>query len=503
MIRLLTQWIVRLGSWLSLVLVLSYCQSGSALLAEKGAQLVDQHCSTCHLSVGPALLDRQTWLEQVLPAMAPKLGIGTTANGEYYPETNATLPFEEWLTLVDYFRQFAPDTLLPAQRAPVSSDHSLFTIKPAPADSATALTLMVHLEKDRVYSAQATNAMLVQWDQHFNRVDSVRFPAPVVQLHVRSDSELFATSIGTMRAQDQWAGSLIHQKGSSQTVLAQQMPRPIHTASGDFNRDGRTDWLIAGFGHTQGGLYLTSQRADATYETRLLTAQPGATQIEVGDYNADGWPDAIVLFAHANEGLWLFQNDQKGGFKSIPLLQFLPLAGSSSFQLVDLNKDGKLDLIYTSGDNSDYSRILKPYHGLYIYLNDGNFKFQRHWFYPINGATKVLATDFDLDGDVDLATIAFFADFQHHPQENFLYFKQTQPLHFEPYSLPVTAYGRWICMDAKDWDGDGDTDLVLGNFSKGFRNLPHVQPHWNTKIPFIILENKTRNKLDKQTYLVQ
>jgi hypothetical protein len=106
-------------------------------------------------------------------------------------------------------------------------------------------------------------------------------------------------------------------------------------------------------------------------------------------------------------GYRLFINNKKGGFTSKELLRFPPVYGSTSFQLTDIDHDGKPDLIYTCGYNFHDSSILKPYHGLYIYKNTGDFNFKQTWFYPINGCTKAIATDFDKDGDIDIATIAF------------------------------------------------------------------------------------------------
>jgi hypothetical protein len=97
---------------------------------------------------------------------------------------------------------------------------------------------------------------------------------------------------------------------------------------------------------------------------------------------------------------------------------------------------------------------------------------------------------------MDIATIAFFADFQKKPQEGFLYFEQTdttpkQQPNFKPHAVPVHTHGRWICMDVEDYDGDGDDDIVLGNFSKGFLNQESSKPTWNVHIPYVLLENKT------------
>ncbi len=223
-----------------------------------------------------------------------------------------------------------------------------------------------------------------------------------------------------------------------------------------------------------------------------MKAIPGATQVITGDFNHDGWPDFMALFAHADEGIRLFTNDRNGGFRERNLLTFPPVYGSTSFQLADFNRDGLPDIVYTCGDNSDYSRILKPYHGVYLFTNQGGNRFKQTYFYPIDGCTKAVAADFDGDGDTDLATIAFFADFQEKPDRTFLYFEQKGPSQFQPHAVPVHTYGRWLCLDAGDWDHDGDPDLVLGNYARGFLNEPGFEPVWNRSLPLIVLENRTR-----------
>ncbi|WP_431214812.1 FG-GAP-like repeat-containing protein [Puia sp. P3] len=90
------------------------------------------------------------------------------------------------------------------------------------------------------------------------------------------------------------------------------------------------------------------------------------------------------------------------------MLRWPPSYGSSYFELADFNGDGFADIVYTCGDNADFSPVLKPYHGVYIYLNDGHNSFRPWYFFPINGCYKAVARDFDGDGDLDLAAIAFF-----------------------------------------------------------------------------------------------
>ena len=133
-------------------------------------------------------------------------------------------------------------------------------------------------------------------------------------------------------------------------------------------------------------------------------------------------------------------------------------------ELADFNKDGFDDIVYVCGDNADKTPILKSYHGIYIFLNDGKSNFKQSYFYQLNGAYKAMVRDYDLDGDPDIAAISFFSDYARYPEESFIYLKNKGNLKFEDYSFPEAPKGRWMVMDAGDMDADGDIDLVLGSF---------------------------------------
>jgi len=233
---------------------------------------------------------------------------------------------------------------------------------------------------------------------------------------------------------------------------------------------------------------LMKQNLNHSFTQNLITEKPGAAQAISGDFNKDGWLDFMVLYGIGDEGLWMYLNNQKGSFTAKALLKFPPVYGSSSFQLEDLDHDGLPDLIYSCGYNYHDSRILKPYHGLYIFKNTGRWNFKQTWFYPINGCTKAIATDFDGDGDLDIATSAFFADLKDNPAEGFIYFEQDKPMHFIPHAMPVSKYGRWMCMTVADYNSDGKPDILLGNFAQGLK-IQNVESFWNKQLPFVVLQN--------------
>ncbi|MFD2937377.1 FG-GAP-like repeat-containing protein [Spirosoma flavum] len=498
-------------AFVSLGIAVGSCHSGSdeALtdpLIKEGQRLARQHCSTCHLAVSPDALDKETWVKHVLPAMAPMLGLEAYEGGLYYAGPKAAITYSDWQKIVAYFSTLAPPRLKPAR--PVVSaenDWAIFSLEKPPLDTTqTAETTLVKWDTigHQLYSGDGLRRDLTRWDRNLHQTMRKQLNSPAVNATFFRDdkgNERGAfTCLGTLVAADISKGELIdlalsEKQPTDSSLIYSSLPRPLQSIATDINKDGLTDWLVCGFGHMAGGLYWLKQETNHRFTKLPIREVAGAIQATAGDFNADGWPDFMVLFAHADEGIWLFLNDKKGGFTERNLLRFPPVYGSTSFQLVDFNKDGKLDILYTCGDNSDYSQVLKPYHGVYVYINQGNLQFKKTYFYPINGCVKAMAADFDLDGDMDIISISFFADFQHNAAEGCLYFEHKELMQFQPYTLPVSDYGRWICMDVGDWDQDGDQDIILGNFSKGFINQTDLKPRWDTHLPLLVLKNRTRH----------
>ena len=498
-------------------LTLLYCTLKRAPQPTNGKALAEKHCGSCHLPVAPGMLDSATWADNILPAMAPKLGIQVWSKTAYYKEdelhvagqgsinalpADQSLSLGDWMKIVDYFKEESPKKLDPAAppREPVY-DWSVFTLKkPAIKNPPAARTTLVSFNAadKRIYTGN-DYAELTLWDADLRPLSTGR--APSAPVHIRytdsgaNDRQAILTCIGTIDALDNNLGSVLRLSSGAAAyhdTLFNSLPRPVQTAPIDYNKDGLTDWIVCGFGRHQGALYLFRQMKEGGFSKIILKEQPGAIQAEVNDFNGDGWPDLLVLFAQANEEIVLFLNDAKGNFIQKTLLQFPAVQGSSSFQTADFNKDGKWDILYTAGDNADYSNILKPYHGVYIFMNKGDLVFEPSYFYPMNGCYKAMAADMDGDGDMDIAAISFFPDMEKEPREGFFYLEQDGALRFLPHVIPVSEYGRWSCMDINDYDGDGDQDIILGNYSNGAAYKKELSSTQYETQPFIILQNQTR-----------
>ncbi|WP_439559703.1 FG-GAP-like repeat-containing protein [Dyadobacter sp.] len=484
----------------ALTIFFAACQSsGEKKRVEEGGELANVYCANCHQLPDPGLLDKATWRNAVLPAMAEKLGIEVLEGNMYLHSKSSALSSPDWQKILAFYETLAPDTLAQiAQKQPEMITDELFSVRKPAEDSALASTMLIRIDTvtKSIFSGTAMEPELFSYDGKLSKSLLGKLPSPPVDLHLSSKDGAanLLTCMGGMSASDETKGQVIlldKRAGPKPNFLSKGLTRPIETRPVDSNLDGLIDYTICAFGHNQGGLYLLKQLSDGNFTKQTIREIPGATCTYIRDINKDGWPDIVALFAHGDEGIWLFTNDRKGGFTEKNILRSPPAYGSSSFQLADVNQDGLEDIIYTAGDNSDYSRILKPYHGLYIFTNTGNFTFKQTFFYPINGCTKAVAADFNRDGKLEIATIAFFADLNK-PYEKFLIFSQDKKGGaFTPKRLPIDQLGRWICMDAGDWDSDGDIDIALGNFSRGFLNQDRVQTDWNTRLPFIILENKS------------
>jgi hypothetical protein len=494
-------------SLLTLYFSLNSCSTTPTPLKaeQEGEILAKKYCNTCHKYPEPALIDQESWQKHVLPSMAQRLGIKVYSEDMYIntPDAKSLISYDNWVKIVAFYKANAPQKLKPAKHTiqPVNNWAYFKLVKPV-TNVSVATTTLVSFDtiSKHIYTSDMMTSSLYQWSNKLALQKTAKFASSAVDAKFSRDAKGNArgafTFIGSFDAFDRQTGQLkdidLNNIKSTASInsIAGQLNRAVQSATADFNKDGLADWVVCQFGHNLGELSLFTQAAGGAFNKTAIRKITGPTNVTIGDFNNDGWPDVMCLFAQGDEGLWMFLNNHKGGFTTKNLLRFPPVYGSTSFQLVDMNNDGKPDVLYTCGDNSDYSRVLKPYHGVYIFLNQGDFKFKQACFYPINGATKAIAADFNGDKKMDIAVIAFFSDLKNNPAEGFTYLEQTKSMQFTANNIPIDKLGRWICMDVKDYNGDGKPDIILGNFSVWFINDEGVKKNWDTKMPFIILQNE-------------
>lgn len=398
---------------------------------------------------------------------------------------------EEWSAIVNYFSRNAPDSLnLPMP--PQAGNLSGFRIQAVKqTGSALPMNSMVRfLPGEPIIISGTRNAMLFRTDSTFHHRDSLYLGSPPSHL-IAHNRDLYLTTMGIMDPNDQAMGRLLQLDFSTGQITTRidSLRRPVYVEAADLNNDNQADLVISCFGNYRGHL-LVAEKTVHGFKKHIVHHLPGTRKTLVRDFTGDGRPDILALITQGDEQLTLFINEGEFRFRPRILLRFPPVYGTSYFDLADFNGDGKWDIVCSQGDNADYSPILKPYHGIRVFLNQGDDTFSESWFYPMHGASQVEARDFDKDGDIDLAAISFFPDFQNHPENGFLYFENRDEMFF-PNQTPLAATGRWISMDVGDFDSDGDDDIVLGALD--FRgSVPDslVQQWYDHKTSLLFLENQ-------------
>ena len=498
-------------------LLLFSCQpsdstEGLADEALSGEQLAPRYCGSCHLVPAPSLLDQPTWTTSVLPAMGWRLGIRDTSytppqgrnmrerylirQANIFPDS-ALLSPETWQKIVDYYAQEAPAQLpaLASQQPASTASFSPLPVSLGLSSGALTTLLRQHPTTGDLYLSDGT-LMLYQLSPAGQVKQFFELPSPVTDIHFNQDGTLYLLAAGNLNPHDEPLGALLamDEKGNMQPLI-QELSRPVHMSFHDLNQDGREDVVISEFGNYTGRLSWFERRQDGTFQKHVLWENPGAVKTYVQDLNHDDLPDVVALMAQGKEGVYAFYNQGHGRFNMKPLLQFLPVFGSSDFALADVDQDGDADILLANGDNADLSNILKPYHGVRVYRNDGKNHFSEAYFYPLYGATRLVSEDFDQDGDLDLTASAYFPDFESESPQNFVYLENTSTdsLTFTPHTLEGLDQGRWLIMEPVRLSGR--TGVMLGALNVGLSRegseRERVQNNINSP-NLMILQNNTR-----------
>ncbi|MGV3762738.1 FG-GAP repeat domain-containing protein [Parapedobacter sp.] len=477
-----------------------------------GAQLAVRYCGLCHHFPEPALLDKRTWTDKVLPNMALRLGLRKDGQDPYesiaaderpilqalnsYPD-QPMLTEDQWKEIVAYYQKEAPAIPLPQKaHRPILPNAPLFDVKQLSFDEKPIprISMLRYDPATRQLYVGDAQPMLYILSNQFAFQSAWTLESAPVAMDFPKNAPPRLLTIGSFAPSDRRLGRLLSLDTAGTTppsslVNIPALPRPVQFAGADLNMDGKEDLVVCGFGHHAGKL--SWYEGAAANKEQVLTAMPGALKVEVGDFNADGRPDLMVLMGQAWERLSVFYNVGNGKFREEPALQFHPAFGASWFELVDFNSDGYPDILLANGDNWDYSRINKNYHGVRIYLNDGNYHFTERWFFPLYGASKAMARDFDGDGDLDIAAISFYAD-EGQLQNGFTYFEWTDAFDFIPHALPDAIHGKWLTMEIADFDEDGDPDIVLGSYLHNLAELSLFTVQGASTLPqLLVLTNQT------------
>jgi len=210
---------------------------------------------------------------------------------------------------------------------------------------------------------------------------------------------------------------------------------------------------------------------------RVIDKRHGTIHVPVTDLNGDGKPDFIALIAQEHETVVAFINEGGGQFTKKTLYSAPhPGWGSSGIELVDMNGDGKLDILYTNGDILDEPYLWKPFHGIQWLENHGDLKFEHHRIADMYGVHHAVAANITGNKLPDILAVSFlpadkFSDRGKRKADAVVLFEQVAPGQFERHTLASESCDAVVCA-AADLYGTGRIDLVVGNFSSPTSNDP-------------------------------
>ncbi|MBW3596511.1 MAG: VCBS repeat-containing protein [Planctomycetes bacterium] len=291
--------------------------------------------------------------------------------------------------------------------------------------------------------------------------------------------ELVIGELGSLASEDHSRGAVVwlqwsqERGGWRQRLLVSGLGRVADVRPGDFDGDGDADLLVAEFGHLHTGRILLLEnlgleRGMPKLREHVVDDRHGTIDVPVADLNGDGRPDFVALISQEHEVVEAFLNLGDGRFRRETIFAAGdPAYGSSGIELVDLDGDGDLDVLYSNGDTfgSDY---LKPYHGIRWLENQGEFPFVEVELVDMVGVQAARAADIDDDGDLDVVAAGFLpknlvARPEVSDRGSLIWLEQKEPRRFVPHAL---ENGKFLhaALAIDDFDDDGDQDLAVGNF---------------------------------------
>ncbi len=194
--------------------------------------------------------------------------------------------------------------------------------------------------------------------------------------------------------------------GSGGFVTARGSPAllgsaPVAIASGDFDLDGKADIVTAAF--TGKVSVIFGNGAGGFSNVRSFAAGTTPQFVAVADLNGDGKPDLVTAnFGGNNVSVLL--GDGSGGFAPAPGSPVTVGTNPRAVALVDLNGDGKPDILTANVGNDTLSVLLGTGSGTFTAAGGSPFA---------AGSTPfALATgDFNSDGRTDVAVVNVGASF--------------------------------------------------------------------------------------------
>lgn len=447
---------------------------------------VKAFCGDCHAMPRPTSSPENEWAMEIIQGF------------DLYRTSGRTdLEVPDQADVEEYFKLQAPEDMgLPVPETlgyPAAAEthvkSGVFRERSRPAGVTNVAWIDLQLDSmpgnALVYCDIGTGTVNAYWPSHpdapIRRLATLLQPVHVEACDLDQDGrrDLVVADIGEFNANDSDLGRVLwlqRQKDDESFkthVLIEGLSRTADARPGDLDGDGDTDVLVASFGWRNSGrtFMLVNQGLDddgmPTFEEREIDPRHGPVHIPLVDFDQDGDLDFVSLISQEHERVELFRNDGSGNFENELIWAAPdPAYGSSGIELVDMDGDQDLDVLYTNGDSFD--RGPKAFHSVQWLENDGELPMERHEICIMPGVLNATAGDFDSDGDIDVVAVALLASYRSKEwvakgSSPIVMLTRQDDGSFKPSRLPGRMHDH-LSVVKGDFNGDEKLDFAVGNF---------------------------------------
>jgi hypothetical protein len=467
-----------------------YSRAQNAVPVATDAQ-VKELCGACHAVPPPDTFPRKKWAREVaqgyqffagstLKIAAPPQAAVVRWYEKRAPENIATMPVgTPTRPMPIHFQRldFGP-AVTPKRTVGISNVQLVHLFDPKRLD---VLAADVNSGDIIVLSPYKPNAQI-------KRIAKVEHPAHVEVVDLDKDGipDILVADIGLFLPADARLGRILWLRGRGDgtfdppKTLLSGIGRVVDVQAGDFDGDGKLDLAVAEFGHHKFGSVIalmnrTTDWAHPIFEPHQIDKVTGSIHVPICDLNGDGKLDIVAVQAQEHEQVVAYLGRGDGSFERHVIYQAPhPDYGSSGIQIVDMNGDGKLDVLYTNGDTYDDHSLLRTDQGVQWLENRGTFPFVHHSITKMYGSYRALAYNFEGNGKQDIVAVSDIIPSKEPPGraidgfDSVIFLRQTAGGTYERYPLEKGACDHFTCA-VGDIYGDGKLDIVVGSFV------------WNTK----------------------